>query len=241
MQAPTSEIQYFTVQTEGTENYILDKRGNKIKTHRSNPMRALDAATAALLVDDLNSIYNSDFLKDLRSSFCYCALSTFQERSGVAEEREYRLEELIQWDGIFRLDPGPQTMMLKLHNCRAAMDFFGENYVDLELNYCSSLADMEARGTSMVPDETLAMLRSVFDQLSSEERFLADLIGNYSDYVSISAATLLIARKISIDAFLNTYFVLKYTEDSKKKKFRPYRKFLKTRIKYLMEFRKLLG
>jgi hypothetical protein len=82
-------IQYFTVLTVGTENYILDMHGNKIKTHRSNPMRALDAASATLLVDDLNSVYNSDFLKDLRSSFCYCALSTFQERSGASEEREW--------------------------------------------------------------------------------------------------------------------------------------------------------
>lgn len=235
-----AENSYFKLHEENSSYYNKDHYGERVCTHLDNPMNAMSLATATLLVDDLNSIYNSDFLKDLRSSFCYCALSTFQERSGAAEERDYRLEELIQWDGIFRLDPRPQTMILKMHNCRATIDFFGENYVDLELNYCSSLADMEAKGTSMVPDKTIAMLRSVFEQLSSDERFLVDLIGNYSDYVSISAATLLIAKKISIDAFLNTYFVLKYIEDPKKKKFRPYRKFLKTRIKYLMAFKSTL-
>jgi hypothetical protein len=228
---------YFRIDSENDIFSVKDSQGQKIKTHRSNTLNNLLEKIARILADDLNSIYNSNFKKDLRSSFCYCALSTFQENGDKLNSRSLDIKSLIQWDRIFRFNPSPNTMKMEIKSCKPIIDFFGDKYVDLQLNYAESLEEMEENGISKVPENTSEIIENIFEHLSPKNKFLVDLIANYTDNFSISATTLFIAGKIKIDAFLNAYFALNYYEDPKLKKFQDYRKFLKARLSYLLKFK----
>jgi hypothetical protein len=195
--------------------------GVAIKNHLGVPLLPLSENISLLLCQDLNEIHEKNqklieiigkkqkqkaislaelYDKELNESLVYCMLSSLIK----SDEKKYDLDiqAVIQWDRVFRLNPGPVNLQLELSSVVKVLNFFDSNYVNLELNYASSLEEMKLDGIEFVPKTIVKLLTELTNAMSSVERFAVQLLYNYFNEFSITLPILWVAGRIT-NKYLN--------------------------------------
>jgi len=156
--------------------------GEILKNHNSKPYPLLSDKISKVLVDDLNDIGG----KQPNTSLAYSLLSTMMgaQEAGMTEY-DLRVDLLIQWDRLFRFNPGPPLVLTEFKHTQKAREFLNDNWVNIALNYCSSPEEMKETGCEYVPDETVSVIEGLFAKMNFAEQFTADLLWDLSQNVSI--------------------------------------------------------
>lgn len=187
---------HFFIKEENSFCYVCNsiyKDSPVIETHRGNLYPALSRDVAELICDDLNllSVEQTSFDK-YNLSLVYCVLSTLIEAKGNIDFAE-ELSFTIQWDRVFRLDPGPPHNLLELKSIEKIISFLESKWVDLPLNYSISLEEMKERNTPEVPENIINEFSQLTNQFNQVEIFAVDLLFNLFKRVSISSSILWVA------------------------------------------------
>jgi uncharacterized protein (TIGR02145 family) len=164
-----------------------------IETHNGNPYPGLPKNVAELLCEDLNSLPAEHALfSEYNVSLVYCVLSTFIEAKG-----EYNfpvdLPYSIQWDRVFRLDPGPPHNQFETKSIEKVISFLKGKWVDLTLNYCQSVEEMRENKVPEVPKNIIKDLQKLLSNFNDTETFAVDLLFNLFNRISISSAIFWVA------------------------------------------------
>ena len=173
---------------------MLGLDGTVLKNHNDKPYPLLSGRISQILIDDLNDIGK----KQLNISLAYSLISTMMEYKEL-EIREYdlRIDLLIQWDRLFRFNPGPPLVLLEYKYTEKAREYLGEKWTNNSLNYCSSLEEMEESGCGFVPDETVQIIQNIFNSMNFAEQFTVDLLYQFENKVSITLPVLWVIQVIT--------------------------------------------
>lgn len=209
---------------------VLGADGTVLKNHNNKPYPHLSENISRNLIGDLNEInvknrkqilqntskeeaameimlHNSSSI-ELNESLFYCIISTLIEFDEPNLDVQIELEHQIQWDRLFRLTPGPPHLLTELKNTEKAREFFGKEYVDLPLNYCQSIDEMEVNGIDLVPEEIVDKVADLIKDMSLAERIMVDILYNLYEYFSITIPILWVAGKIGDEDFIAAYYAL---------------------------------
>ncbi|MBA6151460.1 hypothetical protein [Gelidibacter maritimus] len=217
------------------EYRVFGGDGKVLKNHKNKPYPNLSERASQNLIDDLNAvnlknrelIFQNNSEKDalveiaahnrsnreLNQSLCYCVISTLMEYQEHNSTIELELELSIQWDRLFRLTPGPPYLLIELRNTAEAQEFFGQDYVNLPLNYCQSVEEMEENKIELVPENTIKIVADLVQEMSMAEKVMVDILYNLFQYFSITIPILWVAGKIDDEAFIASYYALHMNVD----------------------------
>jgi len=198
---PHEEGNLFFVCNSLVENDIIN-------SHLGKQLPGYSEEVAQLLVEDLNTSKKED-LKDEKynTSLVYCVLSTIIE-AGRDQVFEIDLPFTIQWDRAYRLTPGPPLRLQELNAITGIINFLGDNWVDLPLNYSSSLEEMKNSDVPEVPKAIMEILDQKLKSLNNVEMFAVDLLFNLFQRVSITSAILWVAGILENEDLLLISYVL---------------------------------
>jgi hypothetical protein len=202
---------------------VCDSDGEVIQTHRDTPYVPLSKQTASCLCRDLNEIA-AEFQKSgeegplpngkLRESFGYCLLSTIIEyvNGGSFGREPADVAEMVQWDMVFRLSPQPLRLQNQLAAIEPLKKSLNATWVDLPLNYSSSLEEMEEHETGFVTQEIIEELEAIYAGFSWTDHTLMDILFNFSGRTSITTALFWVAGIIDSSAYRELHHVFYYSE-----------------------------
>ncbi|NUQ82500.1 MAG: hypothetical protein HUU10_12880 [Bacteroidetes bacterium] len=187
--------------------YIMLEDGDPINNHLGNPFPALTEERALQFMVELKIIQYNEFIPPedrLRTSFTYCVLSTMMEASG----RTFPLtvDDEIQWDRAFRLNPGPPLLLLEQRVINQAKVGLQSPWVNLDLNYCSTPEEMRENGTAFVPANIIAELNGILSSFLPVERFMVMLLSRYMVF-GITLPVLWVADRIDDTCLADGYWV----------------------------------
>jgi uncharacterized protein (TIGR02145 family) len=186
----------FILKEENSLFYICNtsyKNSLVIETHLGNPYPGLSKNVAELLCADLNSLpADHAIFGEYNVSLVYCVLSTFIEAGGDFTSA-VDLPFMIQWDRVFRLDPGPPHIQLQHNMIEKIKRYLKGKWVDLPLNYSMSLEEMKENKVPQVPKNIIKELAILLNNLNDTENFAVDLLFNLFDRVSITTSVLWVA------------------------------------------------
>lgn len=211
-----NHVVYFIIEKHDSQFFVCDNRSNSsiVQTHLSTSFPGLPKDVAELLCEDLNTLPAAEIKSgNLTASLVYCVLSTLSEAEPDAMF-EIDLPFFIQWDRAYRLNPGPPHIQVEYSIISKIISFHKGDWVDLPLNYCRSLEELEQEGTPKVPEEIVNNLQQVLSAFNRVERFAADLLFNSLYRVSISAVILWVAGIIDNMELQKICAVLFYEKDS---------------------------
>ena len=231
---------------------IIGPNNSVIENHIGKEFPALSHNIATNLCGDLNDINkkNRDLIKlnankdekallhmenemlgkELRESFSYCVISTMMEAKG--NNFELDVSTLVQWDRVFRLNPGPPHLLLELAILEKAKKHLSANWVNLQLNYSQSIAEMHNDEAEFVPDEIINELTEIVNSMSRVERCIVDLIYNFMDSFSITLPILWVAGKLNEDYLVDAYWIFVHGVNPEEMEEEDYEevRFLKNRL-----------
>jgi hypothetical protein len=216
---------------------VTNPEGQVILNHLNKPVPPMSAQVAGILCEDLNEIAGRDH--QLKESLVYCMISTMME----LQERQYDdmdIAPAIHWDRAFRLNPGPPQLLWEMAFLEKYKPLLKNAWVNLPLNYCSTLEEMEDGDVPKVPDNIIYELNEIIDSLSNREKFMTDLIFNFLDRFSITFSLFWVADLMDDDALLDAYYIfhLCANPDNLNHDMRKYRSHQKQRLKYLGEVKR---
>lgn len=234
---------------------IIGPDGKAIRNHLDNPYPVLSENISRNLCDDLNAInkknrilieknkdntdkefelFHHEFLgNELRESLAYCVISTMMESSNNTFEID--LKTIIQWDRVYRLNPGPPKLLLELAILEKAKSLLNFEWVNLQLNYASSIEEMEAEEAEFVSEEIITELSNIVNEMTPVDRFICNLVYNFMDCFSITFPILWVAGKINEDYLVDVFWVFVNGENPEEIEEDAYEevRFLKNRLLYL--------
>lgn len=217
----------------------LEKQGDKyllklansdtLETHLNVPFPPLSYELSTILKNDL--LLKPEQIKDnnYRNSLVYCLISTLSHsRTGKgcgnpdchANHSDFTIEldEMIQWDQAFRLDPNPGLMVPQMRVIQPLKDFLKDDYKDLPFNYRSSIEEM-SEDDGFVGKNTIKKLNNVLHTFDNARLFSVSLINNLYYNFSISLTILLISEIISPEGYFRA--ALCFIEEKKSDKLSP--------------------
>ncbi len=223
---PTAQKNYSRITEDEQLFTILDCNKKPLKTHLGASFPKLSENVSKNLLSDLNDIFsfneesinlfsfiNGGNEEELKRSFFYCVLSTMYTYNQEGLLPELEIENQIQWDRLFRFTPGPPHILNQLKATETAREYLGEHWVDLPLNYCSSLEQMKEDAVEFVPDATVAKIQSLVNEMSPAELIMVNILYNFFDYFSITLPILWVSGKINDHAFVASYWAFYHHED----------------------------
>jgi hypothetical protein len=220
---------YQRKKTAGNLYEVLGTDGNTLKNHNDRPYPVLSDNISKILIEDLNTINakNSAYIsqnnseedafmeialhnisnQELNESLGYCLISTLLE---FQPEQSFKLdlEKLIQWDRLFRFNPGPPLLPLEYKNTQRIREHLGDYWVNLPLNYSDSLEDMAKNTSSFVPKETINEVSLLINKMSKAELVAVHILFNLFSEFSITIPVLWVSGKIGDEDFITSFYAL---------------------------------
>jgi len=238
---------------------VLGTVGKIIKNHNNKPYPILSNTVSKILITDLNEINdkNSNYIfnnnneeeavlelalhnisnQELNESLCYCLISTLMEykEANITFELEYT--DQLQWDRLFRLNPGPPLMQLEYKNTQSIREYFGEHWVNLPLNYSDSLEEIEENNSDFVPEATINEISMLVNKMSMAQKVAVDIVYHLYNEFSIAAPVLWISGKISNEDYIAGFYALENGTDIYEMTEEAYEepRFEMNRLQYLKE------
>lgn len=220
---------YKAEQFSGDNYLVLGLNEEPILNHLAKPFGFVTESIADHLVNDLNAIHQKNLndkkkglspadharpdvqAGELKESLMYCVLSTLQQAPDEVYELE--IEQAIQWDRVFRLNPGPPNLLFEIKHIAPIKNYLGKLYVDLPLNYSDSVEEMQEDGTELVPQTVIDKLYELTNAMEPKRRFMVMLLYNFFDNFSIAAPILWVAGKINDAEMVNAFWAFVNGED----------------------------
>lgn len=196
---------------------IVQDNGSELQNHRQKIYPPLSEPIANALCTDFNEIFTAEnnveadqFNDLLRNSFGYCVISTMMH----ANERSFELdiETSVQWDQVFRLNPGPPLLLSELSVLEKPKEQLKSEWVNLTLNYSSSIEEMKENEDEFVPEEIIQELNSIIREFQPAELFTVELLTHYFRF-GITIPILWIAGKIDDETLVKVYSVFTHQLD----------------------------
>ena len=187
---------YTTLEDDDYAVWNVD--GTSLLTHMDKSYPHLPDGIANILCNDLNNL-NKHESSELRHSFVYCVLNTIIERKRNDEEfnHEIDISEAIQYDRVYRLNPGPPMLLLELQVVEPLKKFLGDRYVDLPLKYAQSIDEMKENEVPFVPNDIMKAFQELLSEFNEAENFAVELLFNYFNSFSITLPILWVAGKLT--------------------------------------------
>jgi hypothetical protein len=179
---------------------VFGADGKALNNHNNKPFPLLSDNISRNLIGDLNAIndknrdiiFNNNNEEDavmemtlhnmsnleLNESLGYCLISTLMEYEAANVSFEFEYEEKLQWDRLFRFNPGPPLIQLEYKNTEQIRVYFGDKWVNLPLNYSGSLEDMEENKCDFVPEETINEISILVEEMSLAQKVAIDILYN---------------------------------------------------------------
>ncbi len=198
----------YTLKQLENNTYLVMFDDEVILNHQGNPFPALSETIAKYLCDDLNEVNQE------RESFSYCVLSTMME---APTEYELDIDELLQWDRVFRLSPAPPALPLELSILKEIKPHLNAEWVNLSLNYGQSIEEMTEMKVDFVPDEIIKELNGLVENMNSAERFMSKLLYVFMGYFSMTLPIFWVTKKIENDDLLKAFWIFEYGESPTQK------------------------
>ena len=214
---------------------ILGANGKPLTNHNHKPYPLLSEKISKNFIEDLNAINdkNRDIIfknnseeealtdmalhnssnSELNDSLCYCLISTLMEYEAADMAVELEFEQQIQWDRLFRLTPEPPLVQVELKNTLKAREFFGDDYKNLPLNYCSSIEEMEENKIELVSDDIINKVSELVQKMTMAEIVMVNILYTLYHFCSITLPILWVAEKIGDEDFIAAQYALNHGID----------------------------
>jgi hypothetical protein len=180
--------------TQENNFWVITYKGNKVLNHKGHVLRIARKKDAQALVDDYDNNFKGDFTSN--QSLLYSYLSTYYEfKKSGAEEYEIEVKLLIQWDRLYRLNPGPPLILYESKVIEDAKNFLGDYYINLPLNYAQSIEEIPKE--NLVPSATVRKIREIVDELSIPRKIALDIAMSYLNNFSVTMLILWLSGEIT--------------------------------------------
>lgn len=234
----------YTINQKAKGFEVITPENKIIKNHLEQNYPVLPEEVAKLLCKDLNEIiaknekvdYEGD--DEARESFIYCVISTLMGIDSKVKYRPIDFRMAIQWDRAFRLMPDPIQGASEVGAINDLVNFLDGDWVDLPLSYGESIDDMEIAEDEKVPENIIAKLEKVYEQLNNAEQAALHILFAYMESFSISMPLLWLNGKVSDHALAKANLVFNsenedgdYENDEKE-----YMAFFEKRLKCLKDY-----
>ncbi|MBB3701237.1 hypothetical protein KMW28_03755 [Flammeovirga yaeyamensis] len=174
--------------------------------HSGDPILPVAEDVAKMLLNDFKKgdMYDEDENFIPQRSYIYCNLSSLTALK-LEDEEEYELDvtEVMQWDRAFRLqaDGGEEYAAVK-----AVRDFFGEDYINLPLNYAESVEEMNDE--DKLPDHIAQRIQDLVNDFNLKETMAVDMLLEHFQMTSVALVVLWVKQKISTSDFVYAMVLL---------------------------------
>ena len=150
------------------------------------------------------------------NSICYMLYGLMEQTLLFPIEDANSIEEMIQWDRCYRLEPDPRWQHEQKKSIECVIDFLKKNeiqWVDLRLNYAESLEEMKENDDDEVPADIVEIISSLYEKMSDLQKFFVLVLYNFSMDLSITLPILFVSGNISIDEFIDSFMHFQYSAD----------------------------
>ncbi|MFZ4462497.1 MAG: hypothetical protein ACOYN5_01520 [Bacteroidales bacterium] len=214
-------------------------------THHNQglPKKAIDL----LLEDIIFSNPDSDGSEVKPSnSMCYMLYGLMEQTLLFPIEDAKSIEEMIQWDRCYRLEPDPRWQQEQKKSIECVIHFLKNNgieWVDLRLNYAESLEEMKENDDDEVPADIVEFISALYEKMSDLQKFFVLVLYNFSIDLSITLPILFVSGHITIDEFINGFMHFQYSaeEFSNAKQIKEWKANNKQRILNGQKFLQVIG
>lgn len=223
---------YQRIKKESGLYEVLGADGTILKNHNDKPYPHLSDKASKILIDDLNEIDSPELTK----SFVYAVLSTmieYQETDKLTYD--LNIPVIIQWDRLFRFNPGPPLLQLEYNNTQKARDFLGSLWVNNQLNYYSSIEEMKENNCELVPNTTIDRVQELVDEMFFSQQFTVELLYRFFGEFSITLPVLWVKDIISDKDLIEGSWVFQYGQDSVELQGNEYSLYLTKRLAKLKQ------
>jgi hypothetical protein len=254
----TQKATYYLEKDAHGKAFIKSLHSGVIATHYDNAYPALPYEIAEILCEDLNEInlrnleqsrkskrsesvvaqiHTAYLGNELRESLSYCVLSTLLEGNASDINWTFRMPITphIHWDRLFRISPQPPMFQNELSAVNVLKPLLRSKWIDLPLNYASTVQEIEEGGYGLVSEEIITELNSKMNGLDKVENFAVELLYNFVERFSITLPIMWVSKMISADTFIDLYrvFVFEQSITPRSPKQKEYRKYLFNRMSHL--------
>jgi len=150
------------------------------------------------------------------NSMCYMLYGLMEQTLMFPVEDAKSIQELIQWDRCFRLEPDPRWQHEQKKSIECVIDFLKKNgieWVDLRLNYAESLEEMKENNDDEVPADIVEIISSLYEKMSDLQKFFVLVLYNFSMEVSVTLPILFVSGNITINEFIDGFMHFQYSTD----------------------------
>lgn len=258
--SPKPEIQ------DGVKGYLIYNDNHHYMQNRlEQGYIPMPKKVANILVKDINEILLRDVYLDEgdpKRGFTYSEVTKhrkFREIRNMQEQMSFavcvhntliavqddpnfslELEQVIHWDMLYRMSPGPVEKMEQIQATAPAINWLGQDWVDLPANYVSTLEEMEADEIPFVPQVILDRLKAEIATMSLSEQVAVWYLYELFQRFSITLPILWVKGIVPSSCLEDSYYVL--ASDFSLKEIRRVRKeegnFTQRRLSYLRQYLK---
>jgi len=150
------------------------------------------------------------------NSMCYMLYGLMEQNLLFPIEDAKSIEEMIQWDRCYRLEPDPRWQHEQKKSVECVIDFLKNNeiqWVDLRLNYAESQEEMKENDDDEVPADIVEIISSLYEKMSDLQKFFVLVLYNFSMDLSISLPILFVSGNITIDEFIDGFMHFQYSSE----------------------------
>ena len=210
----------------GYKIFEISKDRYWIKTSSGKPLwlplnhenQGLSKKAVDLLLEDIAFCHpdSNGSLEQPPSSMCYQLYSLMNQNNLFPVEAVSTIEDMIQWDRCFRLEPDPLWQHEQKLSIAGVIDFLKKNgirWVDLRLNYSESLEEMKENEDDEVPEDIVKIISSLYEKMSDLQKFFVLVLYKFSMDVSITLPILFVSGEIDIDQFCDGFMHFEFSAD----------------------------
>jgi hypothetical protein len=229
-------MEFYTRNESGENAFeIYNPIGEQITNHNGRPYPLLSDQCSKILLADINQIckqyYKSNYTKDendetvfnivlasisgeeLRVSFAYCLISTLMEYASNDAEMELDVEQLIQWDRLFRLNIEENGGDIELTATSNSRSYFKDKWKNYGLNYSDSIEQMAENEVEMVSDEVVKEVVKLTSTLHISQKAAVNILYHFFENFSITIPILWACEIISNKDLVASNWALQYGVD----------------------------
>jgi hypothetical protein len=182
-------------------------------------------------------MYSEIRKKQEMQSFAVCVQNTLL---AIEDFDQFKLpiHELIQWDLLYRMSPGPIEKMEQIQVVHEAIQWLGTDWIDLPANYTGSIQEMKTEEIPFVPQRIINRLKEELESMNEAEQIAIWYLYEFFQQYSITLPLLWARGVITSPVFEDSYYVL--ASDFSPDEIRKIRKkegdFVQQRLKYLRKY-----
>jgi len=177
-----------------------------VTSHKGRELPPLSENICQILADDLNAV------SEPRKSFAYCIIASLAEAAGRSPNIDIRV--YIQWDRLFRFNPGPPLIQIEYNNTEGARAYLGDLWANRPLNYAESPEDMEKEGVPLIPERTVNAMERELTEMAPAEKVAVELLYERFETFSISMCILWVGGKINDEELVEAYYAFVHGRDT---------------------------